>query len=245
MPERNGENANTTFIYLLFFVLLMTASGLWGCASTKTLTVKGTVATPENRSFSLSSKGQDFIVTPGNMSIELMEHVHNFIVFAYPCSSLLQIWNDQGKVVTEYPPEWKLRLLYFYMGKLTGNQLSIPGVKQGLSCDLNIFWEDQSESIYDIQGVQSCQYLSWCWVTSTETVCDNDGKNCRDKKVSKRDSCWETGSEDVIITKEKYKRAYAMDFVNPVNGTESYGHFSGLSDILERELKRESISPCR
>jgi hypothetical protein len=230
-------------VSFLFFVLLSAVLLFQGCATIKTLTVPGTITTPENRSFSLSGKDQKLLIKPGNMNIELMEHVHDFAFFAFPCSSLLQMWTDQGKIIAEYPPEWKFRMFDTLWGKLTGNKLHIAGASQGLSSDIDVAWTDHSEQIYDSNTTESC--CIGCWQDNMETICDKDGKNCSSERVSRWESCCWSGSQNVRITTEKYKRSYTLDFLNPQNNAERYGQFEGQSDSLYRDLARKTTSACR
>ncbi len=232
-------------VALLFFVLLNVVVIFQGCATTKTLTVPGMITTPENRSFSLSSKDQKLLIKPGNMNIELMEHLHDFMFFAFPCSSLLQMWTDQGKIITEYPPEWKFRVFGTFIGKLTGNKLHIVGASQEMSSDIDVTWADHSEQLYAIHTTEPCWYSDLCWVSHTETTCDKDGKNCTEESIARWETCTKLGSQDVIITYEKYKRFYTLDFLNPQNNAELNGHFEGQTDSLQREVAREPTSACR
>lgn len=229
----------------MFFALLSIIILFQGCATMKTLTVQGAITTPENRSFSLSSKDQKLLIKPGNMNVELIEHGRNFGLFAVTSSSLLQLETDQGQIITTYPPEWKFRVFNSFVGKLAGNKIHIVGVTQDMSADIDVSWSDQSEEVNNTNKIESCSYEDSCWESYTVTTCDKDGKNCYSQTEWGYVTCWKWGYQKVIITTEKYKRSYKLDFLNPQNIAELYGHFEGQSDSLYRNLAKEIISPCQ
>ena len=217
----------TIFIFAVLNILFL----FQGCATTKIMEIPGTVTTQQNVPFYLTSGDHKIPIKPGNLEIVLIEQTEKSIV-SYPTSTwFLQIDTDQGVFVAKFPE-----------GELPG-KLHAVGAKQGLSADISISCMDHRENIYDTETIVSCDYSVLCTEYYVETICD-DGK-CRDYTASRFTTCWEKGTQKAIITTEKYMRSYDVDFLNPQNNTDYYGHFTGRQENLQRELARKPISVCR
>jgi hypothetical protein len=196
-------------------------------ASCSASIVQGTITTADNRPFELTSEGQRLSISPGKMTITVVERAHHRSV-------LLWIESGPGRLLTKVQPE-----------EVANHSFQIPGASRGLSADIAGTWADQIEGQLDRSGSGACTYSGYCTQTFADTTCDKDGKNCSTRHESRYgyysdcSGTWATRDSIEIV-----RRAYTFDFINPHDHAQRLGHFEGQTARAERVIASVPIGKC-
>jgi len=218
----------------LFSVFLSAVTLLPGCATT--WDIPGTIRTPGDRPFYLSSGNQKLLIKPGAMTVTIVEE-------GLPLtSSRLVIETGQGKVVTKFP-----------RGAVTSNLVFIVGADHGLSANIAMTWTEHSEGQYKSAETELCDYS--CTKVVEVRKCYGETFDSHDKafKRAQRAGCEKServesatcsGSRGVLVTYERYRRVYTFTFLDPLKNGEKIGYFEGVVSDLFRERGRVVTGGC-
>lgn len=222
----------------LFSVLLSAVTLLPGCATT--WGIPGTVTTPRDRSFYLSSGNQKLLIKPGAMTVTIVEKQMPLT------SSRLEIETVQGKIVTKLP-----------RGTLTSNRVSIVGADHGLSANINMTWAEYYEGQYESPETESCTYSCNQVVKVEVRKCYGETFDSHDKsfeRAKRAPECQKSyeervvsascsGNRRVLVTYGRYRRVYTFTFRDPLKDGETIGYFEGVVRF-SRVLRQVATSDC-
>jgi hypothetical protein len=219
----------------LFSVLLSAVTLLPGCATT--WDIPGTITTPRDRPFYLSSGNQKLLIKPGAMTVTIVEE-------GLPLtSSRIEIETGQRKIVTKFP-----------RGAVTSNWVFIVGADHGLSANIAMTWTEHSEGQYKSPKTESCDYS--CKKVVEVRKCYGETFDSHDKafkraqrapeceKSERVESATCSGLRGVLVTYERYRRVYTFTFRDPLKNGEKIGYFEGVVRDLSRERGRVVTGDC-
>lgn len=223
----------------LFSVLLSAVTLLPGCATT--WGIPGTITTPQDRPFYLSSGNQKLLIKPGAMTVTIVEKQMPLT------SSRLEIETVQGKIVTELP-----------RGALTSNWVFIVGADHGLSANIKMTWTEHSEGQYERPETESCSYSCMKVVQVEVRKCYGETFDSHDKafkRAQRAPECEKSyeervesstcpGHQHILVTYERYRREYTFNFRDPLKDGETIGYFEGVVRDLSRVLGWVATSGC-
>jgi hypothetical protein len=193
------------------------------------MTAYGTVETNDDRPFTLTGPKQTLKISHGAMRIT---PAYGFALFrADSCPNSLII-ETRGQTM-EIP---------LNRGTLSNDQINIFGAAHGLSA--NIRGSSHLVSMgqpHDRSTSESCTTSGYCSKQVTKEEC-HDGK-CEKKTVSEsgyHSDC--PGTRPVTIHLDWVKTSYRIDFVNPMNTSQRFATFDGLTGEWEHETGKDTGS---
>lgn len=195
---------------------------LQGCATQTTF--RGPVETADRRPFYLSGPKQKLLIEPGSMKLLATQKS----LFS---PARIEIEVPAGNMGIE-----------LHRGELMDNRLSIMGVTHGLSANIVGDMDEIDHAERTFTTRESCTYSGNC--TKSVKVEKCSGGKCR-KVFEDREGHYSDcpGSRSVDVREQTYRIAWAVSFLNPMNTTEAFAKYEGLSDAQSRELSR-SYGTC-